>query len=46
MLREADEFGIELCGWKGNQTIRCYVPKVGRAHYLRIVGYDVTEYGK
>jgi len=39
-----DEFKIELCGWKGNQTIRCYVPKVGRAHYLRIVGYDVTEY--
>lgn len=42
---ENDEFKIELCGWKGNQTIRCYVPKVGRAHYLRIVGYDVTEYG-
>lgn len=39
-----DEFKIKLCGWKGNQTIRCYVPKVGRAHYLRIVGYDVTEY--
>jgi len=39
-----DEFRIDLCGWKGNQTIRCYVPKVGRAHYLRIVGYDVAEY--
>ncbi|XP_035223490.1 RNA cytosine C(5)-methyltransferase NSUN2-like, partial [Stegodyphus dumicola] len=41
-----DEFKIELCGWKGNQTLRCYVPKVGRAHYLRICGVDVSEYGK
>ncbi|KFM70999.1 tRNA (cytosine(34)-C(5))-methyltransferase, partial [Stegodyphus mimosarum] len=39
-----DEFKIELCGWKGNQTLRCYVPKVGRAHYLRICGVDVSEY--
>ncbi|XP_054721042.1 RNA cytosine-C(5)-methyltransferase NSUN2-like [Uloborus diversus] len=39
-----DEFRIDLCSWKGNQTIRCYVPKVGRAHYLRICGVDVTDY--
>ncbi|XP_071042967.1 RNA cytosine-C(5)-methyltransferase NSUN2 isoform X2 [Parasteatoda tepidariorum] len=39
-----DEFKVELCGWKGNQTLRCYVPKVGRAHYLRICGVDVSEY--
>ncbi|GFT47148.1 hypothetical protein TNCV_3747921 [Trichonephila clavipes] len=39
-----DEFDIELCGWKGNQTLRCYIPKVGRSHYLRICGVDVSQY--
>ncbi|KAG8176339.1 hypothetical protein JTE90_003301 [Oedothorax gibbosus] len=38
-----DEFGIELCGWKGNTSLRCYVPKVARAHYLRICGVDVSQ---
>ncbi|GFT67052.1 hypothetical protein NPIL_67921 [Nephila pilipes] len=42
--RADDEFEIELCGWKGNQTLRCYIPKVGRAHYLRICGVDVSQY--
>lgn len=41
-----DEFKIELCGWKGKNTLRCYVPKVERAHYLRMCGVDVSEYEK
>lgn len=40
-----DKFKIELCGWKGKNTLRCYVPKVERAHYLRMCGVDVSEYG-
>ncbi|GFU21252.1 hypothetical protein TNCV_9131 [Trichonephila clavipes] len=39
-----DEFDIELCGWKGNLTLRCYIPEVGSAHYLRICGVDVPPY--
>ncbi|GIX74820.1 hypothetical protein CDAR_73862 [Caerostris darwini] len=39
-----DEFKVQLCGWKANQTLRCYIPKKGRAHYLRIIGVDVSEF--
>jgi len=33
---------IEIVGWKGKETIRAYVPKNERLHYLRLVGADTS----
>ncbi|XP_023219253.1 tRNA (cytosine(34)-C(5))-methyltransferase-like [Centruroides sculpturatus] len=41
-----EEFKIELCGWKGKASVRCYVTKIERIHYLRICGVDVSEFEK
>lgn len=32
---------IELCGWRGKASIRAFVPKNERFHYLRMVGMEV-----
>ncbi|KAK0135264.1 tRNA (cytosine(34)-C(5))-methyltransferase [Merluccius polli] len=32
---------IELCGWKGKTSIRAFVPRNERFHYLRMLGVDV-----
>lgn len=42
----ADEFELVLAGRKGKATLRCYVTKQERVHYLRVCGYDVSEYEK
>jgi len=40
---EADTgMSIEIVGWKGKTTVRAYVPKNERLHYLRLVGADTT----
>jgi len=33
---------IETVGWKGKDTLRAYVPKNERLHYLRLVGADTS----
>jgi len=33
---------IEIVGWKGKDTVRAYVPKNERLHYLRLVGADTS----
>jgi len=33
---------IEMVGWKGKETVRAYVPKNERLHYLRLVGADTS----
>eukprot|EP00091_Calanus_sinicus_P020432 TRINITY_DN5578_c0_g1_i1.p1 TRINITY_DN5578_c0_g1~~TRINITY_DN5578_c0_g1_i1.p1 ORF type:complete len:112 (-),score=38.72 TRINITY_DN5578_c0_g1_i1:54-389(-) len=33
---------IEIVGWKGKDTLRAYVPKNERLHYLRLVGADTS----
>merc|ERR1712083_1183367 len=33
---------IEMVGWKGKDTVRAYVPKNERLHYLRLVGADTS----
>jgi len=35
---------LELVGWKGKNSIRAYVPKNERVHYLRLIGSDVSKY--
>ncbi|CAL8295805.1 unnamed protein product [Merluccius merluccius] len=32
---------IELCGWKGKTSIRAFVPRNERFHYLRMLGVDI-----
>jgi len=42
VYKEPSGMSIEIVGWKGNSTIRAYVPKNERLHYLRLVGEDTT----
>ncbi len=37
---------LELVGWKGKSSLRAYVPKNERIHYLRLVGGDTNKYEK
>ncbi|XP_071447980.1 tRNA (cytosine(34)-C(5))-methyltransferase [Hetaerina americana] len=39
-----ETFSIELVGWKGKASLRAYVPKGERIHYLRLCGADVTKF--
>lgn len=41
-----EEFQLVLAGRRGKATVRCYVAKQERVHYLRVCGYDVSEYEK
>ena len=31
-------------GWKGKASIRAYVPKNERVHYLRLIGADTSKF--
>jgi len=33
---------VEVVGWKGKQSLRAYVPKNDRMHYLRLLGEDTS----
>jgi len=35
---------VELVGWKGKASVRAYVPKNDRIHYLRLVGGDTSKF--
>uniref|UniRef100_A0AAR2IYE5 tRNA (cytosine(34)-C(5))-methyltransferase n=1 Tax=Pygocentrus nattereri TaxID=42514 RepID=A0AAR2IYE5_PYGNA len=37
----APQCPIELCGWRGKTSIRAFVPRNERLHYLRMVGVEV-----
>ena len=37
---------VEFVGWKGKNTLRAYVPKGERIHYLRLLGCDTSKYEK
>lgn len=48
--READETNdfplvLPICAWKGRNSMRAYIAKNERIHFLRICGADVTETG-
>ena len=35
---------LEIVGWKGKASVRAYVPKNDRIHYLRLLGGDTSKY--
>ena len=35
---------LEMVGWKGKKSVRAYVPKNDRIHYLRLVGGDTSKF--
>ena len=37
---------VEFVGWKGKNSLRAYVPKGERIHYLRLLGCDTSKYEK
>ncbi|XP_018015306.1 RNA cytosine-C(5)-methyltransferase NSUN2 [Hyalella azteca] len=37
---------MELVGWKGKSSIRCYVARNDRVHYLRLLGADTSRFLK
>uniref|UniRef100_A0A8C2D9B9 tRNA (cytosine(34)-C(5))-methyltransferase n=1 Tax=Cyprinus carpio TaxID=7962 RepID=A0A8C2D9B9_CYPCA len=37
----APQCPIDLCGWRGKTSIRAFVPRNERLHYLRMVGVEV-----
>jgi len=37
---------VEFVGWKGKTSLRAYVPKNERIHYLRLLGCDTSKYEK
>jgi len=47
---DKDQFGdplkVEVVGWKGKSSVRAYVPKNERLHFLRMVGGDLSKYDK
>lgn len=36
---------VELVGWKGAVSLRAYIQKDDKVHYLRLCGADVSKYG-
>lgn len=44
--REDYNIKLEFVGWKGKSTLRAYVPKNERVHYLRLIGSDTSKYEK
>ncbi len=37
---------LGIVGWKGKSTVRAYVPRNERLHYLRLIGADTSPYEK
>ena len=37
---------FSMVGWKGKNSLRAYVPKNERVHYLRLIGGDTSKYEK
>ncbi|CAL8141625.1 unnamed protein product [Orchesella dallaii] len=37
---------LQLVGWKGTNSLRAYIQKNDRVHYLRLCGADVSKYEK
>jgi len=37
---------VEVVGWKGKESVRAYVPRNDRLHYLRLIGADTSRFEK
>ena len=44
IVYDDDELKLGIVGWKGKLTIRAYVPRNERLHYLRLIGADTTPF--
>ena len=42
--KEESHLKLEIVGWKGKASVRAYVPKNDRIHYLRLLGGDTSKY--
>ena len=43
-LADEKTLRINLVGWKGKASLRAYVPKNERVHYLRLIGADTSKF--
>ena len=43
-LDETTGMPVEFVGWKGKTSLRAYVPKNERLHYLRMIGEDTSMF--
>jgi len=41
---EDSDLVLEIVGWKGKATVRAYVPRNDRLHYLRLIGADTSKF--
>jgi len=41
---EEDKIKVSLVGWKGASSLRCYVAKDDRVHFLRLLRADTSRY--
>merc|ERR1712179_206553 len=44
--KRSDGVEIKLVGWKGAKSVRAYVAKNDRMHYLRLLNADTSKYEK
>merc|ERR1719342_248730 len=42
----SSDLTVEVVGWKGKTSIRAYVPRNDRLHYLRLIGADTERFEK
>eukprot|EP00090_Calanus_glacialis_P007336 TRINITY_DN15781_c0_g1_i1.p1 TRINITY_DN15781_c0_g1~~TRINITY_DN15781_c0_g1_i1.p1 ORF type:complete len:704 (-),score=298.23 TRINITY_DN15781_c0_g1_i1:55-2166(-) len=35
---------VKIVGWKGKMSVRAYVPRNDRLHYLRLIGADISSF--
>lgn len=46
-LANSDNFlVINISGWRGTTSLRCYMSKHSTVHLLRLLGGDISKYGK
>lgn len=41
-----EKFPIHVVGWRGSCSLRAYIAVPDGIHYLRILGEDVSAFGK
>lgn len=45
-LKDGDKLIINISGWRGTSTLRCYMSQHSTVHLLRLLGGDISKYGK
>lgn len=42
----SEELNLDLTGWRGKCSLKVYIPSSDVVHYIRLLGGDVSKYGK